>query len=93
MMLNDPRDELAGQSSFVGYLVGLAGLAQVVHALAADGNRRIPAPGDSDDLVHLLLGLASLGNAIERLAKSAPARGRPVAAARPAAPTNSRWLR
>ena len=71
MTLTDPREALADQSNFIGYLVGLAGLARVVHTLAADGDRRSDPPGDSDDFVHLLLGLASLGEAIERLANPA----------------------
>ena len=44
MTLTDPRDALAEQSSFISYLVGLAGLARVVHALAADGDRRVDPP-------------------------------------------------
>jgi hypothetical protein len=37
MSLTDPREALADQSNFIGYLVGMAGLARVVHTLAADG--------------------------------------------------------
>ena len=45
MTLTDPRDALADQSNFIGYLMGLARLARVVHALAADGDRRVrPTP-------------------------------------------------
>ena len=93
MMLTDPREALAEQSSFIGYLVGLAGLARVVHALAADGNRRADPPGEADDAVHLLLGVASVAEAIERLAESAPAQPCPPAAASPPSSTNTRWLR
>ena len=41
MTLIDPREALADQSNFIGYLLGLAGLGQVVHALAAEGD--VPA--------------------------------------------------
>jgi hypothetical protein len=93
MMLTDPRDALAEQSNFVSYLVGLAGLGRLVHALATDGDRRAdPKPG-ADDFVHLLLGLASLGGAIERLAESAPAQQYPAAATPPRPSSNVRWLR
>ena len=68
MTLTDPREALADQSNFIGYLVGLAGLARVVHTLAADGDRRPRLARESDDFVHVLLGFASLGKAIERLA-------------------------
>ena len=44
MTLTDPREALADQSNFVGYLVGLAGLARVVHTLAADGDLQAAAP-------------------------------------------------
>ena len=74
MTLTDPRESLADQSNFIGYLVGLASLARVVHALAADGERRAEQSREADDFVHVLLGVASLGEAIERMAKSATAR-------------------
>jgi hypothetical protein len=89
-MLTDPREALAEHSSFISYLVGLAGLARVVQALASDGNRRNDGPREPDDLVHLLLGLASLGEAIERLAESIPAQRNSAA---PAPSMNIRWLR
>jgi hypothetical protein len=89
-MLTDPREALAEQSSLVSYLVGLAGLARVVTALADDHNRRADPPREADDLVHLLLGLASLGEAIERLAESVPAQRNPATTT---PPTNVRWLR
>ena len=62
MTLTDPRDALAEQSSFVSYLVGLAGLARVVRALAADGDRRADPRRDADDFVHLLLGRREPGS-------------------------------
>lgn len=93
MTLTDPRDALAEQSNFIGYLMGLAGLAGVVHALAADSNRRADPPCDADDFVHVLLGLACLGDAVERLAESALT-PRQRAAAKPASAfPNTRWLR
>ena len=36
MTLTDPREALADQSDFIGYLVGLAGLSGLVHTLASD---------------------------------------------------------
>jgi hypothetical protein len=92
-MLTDPREAFAEQSNFIGYLVGLAGLARVVHALAADGNRRAGAPREADDFVHLLVAFASLGDMIEGLAESAPVPPYPAVAAAPLVPTNTRWLR
>jgi len=93
MTLTDPREALADQSNFIGYLVALAGVARVVHALAADGDRRAGGPRDSDDFVHVLLGLASIGAAIERLANSAMPQQNPTAEAPPPAAPNTRWLR
>jgi hypothetical protein len=93
MTLTDPREALADQSDFIGYLVGLAGLAQVVHTLAADGDRRAGGPRESDDFVHLLLGFASIGAAIERLANSAMAQQNPTAEASQSAAPTTRWLR
>ncbi|MCV7408915.1 hypothetical protein AWC05_07045 [Mycobacterium florentinum] len=91
MTLTDPREALADQSDFIGYLVGLAALARVVHTLAADSNRRVEAPRDADDFVHVLLGLASLGVAIERVAGSAIAQQ--ITGAEPPTPPDRRWLR
>lgn len=92
MTLTDPREMLADQSNFIGYLVGLAGVARMVHSLA-DDDRRAGVPCEADDFVHVLLGLASLGVAIERLANPAVTQQNPtVAAPLPAAPT-TRWLR
>jgi hypothetical protein len=93
MTLTDPRDDLAEQSSFVGYLMGLAGLAQLVHALAAsDDGRRTDTPHSVDDFVHVLLGVASLGQAVDRLVESTAAPHHCDAAATPAS-MNTRWLR
>jgi len=93
MTLTDPRQAFADQSSFIDYLVGLAGLARVVHTLAADGAPRSEPPRDSDDFVHVLLGLASVGAAIERLAE--PALLQRDSMQDPAASTfaTGRWLR
>jgi hypothetical protein len=91
MTLTDPREALADQSDFIGYLVGLAGLARVVHALAADSGRRAEATRDADDFVHVLLGLASLGAGVERLAGSAVVQHNP--AAKPPTTSAARWLR
>lgn len=106
MTLTDPREALADQSDFIGYLVGLAGLGQVVHTLAADsrcgGVAGYDPPGDADNFVHALLGVASIGAAIERFANSAIAQHNPngalslpvptAAASSPADPTVG-WLR
>jgi hypothetical protein len=89
MTLIDPRDALAEQSNFIGYLMGLAGLAEVVHQLA-DGDRRAEPPRDADDFVHVLLGIASLGQGIEQLAKPVPAQPDSQAAI---PSSNTRWLR
>ena len=93
MTLTDPREALADQSNFIGYLVGLAGLGRMVHMLAADGARWSEPIGDADDFVHVLLGLASLGGAIERLADSTTAQ--PNAAGDTPRPMEAtvRWLR
>jgi len=92
-MLNDPREALADQSSFVSYLVGLAGLARVVHALANEGNRRAGGAREANEIVYLLMGLSSLGEAIERLAESAPTQGPRAAETLSSPSTNTRWLR
>jgi hypothetical protein len=97
MTLTDPREALADQSDFIGYLVGLAGLAQVVHTLASDDRSsevgRAGGPRDPDDFVHVLLGFASIGAAIDRLANSAMAQRTPTAEAPPSAAPTTRWLR
>jgi hypothetical protein len=91
MTLTDPREALADQSSFIDYLMGMVGLAQVVRALAASGAYDVGTRRDTDDLVHVLLGLASLGEAIERLAELAAIQGKAETSPMPA--TAERWLR
>ena len=94
MTLTDPREALAEQSSFVSYLVGLAGLARVVRALAADGDRRADPRRDADDFVHLLLGRREPGrrrssawpNPRRHRRRTAPRRRR-------RRQSNARWLR
>ena len=85
MTLSDPRPALADRSSLIGYLMGVAALAQLIDVLALDSNRD-PAP-PADDFVHLLLGVASLGKSIEQLVALVPVACDPS----PAEP--SRWLR
>ncbi|BDB43446.1 hypothetical protein Mkiyose1088_22570 [Mycobacterium kiyosense] len=93
MTLTDPREALADQSEFIGYLVGIAGLARVVHTLAADGDRRPESPCEADDFVHVLLGVASIGAGIEQLANPVAAQQDMTAdATLPVAPS-TRWLR
>jgi hypothetical protein len=92
MTLSDPREALADQSDFIGYLVGLAGVARVVHSLATDGEGRAGHPRAPDDFVHLLLGFASLGATIEGFANSAVAQPNPSASPPPTDPS-TRWLR
>jgi hypothetical protein len=91
MTLTDPREALAEQSNFIDYLVGLAGLARTVHELAADGDPLSDPRGEPDDFVNALLGLASVGAAIERLAYPYVTQQNPIAEAS-ATPT-TRWLR
>lgn len=93
MTLTDPRVALADQSHFIGYLVGLAGLARIVHTLAADGDRPSDPRRDPDDFVHALLGLASVGAAIERLANPPAAQANLPAETRPPTASTTRWLR
>jgi len=89
MTLTDPREALADQSSFIDYLVGLAGVARVVRALAAEGDRRPGPDRDAGDFEYVLLGLAGLGTGIERLANLIAAQRDPT----PPPPTTGRWLR
>ena len=87
MTLTDPRKALAEQSSFLDYLLGLRSLAGTVRVLADDPQRIDAAP--IDDFVHVLLGVVSVGNAVDRLAQPTPAQP-------PAAEPDSfqrRWLR
>ena len=93
MTLTDPREALADQSDFIGYLVGLAGLGQLVHTLATDGERPVESPSHPDDFVYVLLGLASIGAAIERFANRATAQQDPTAEVPWSAALNTRWLR
>jgi hypothetical protein len=88
-MLTDPRAG-ADQNSFVHCLVGLAGLARVVHALAADQDRAATTSPGTDSFAYLLLGVASLGEATERLAGPAVSTRR--AADPPCRPTTPREL-
>lgn len=90
MTLTDAREALAEQSHFIDYLVGLAGLARVVHALANDDQRSDP-PRAPDDFVHALLGLAALGATIDRIANSTTAQQNPTS--KSAATQTTRWLR
>jgi hypothetical protein len=92
-MLNDPRPALAEQSSFIGYLMGVASLASAVRVLAADGRSQTDNPREADDFGYLLLGVASVGDAINRLAESARAEPCEAPAAAPPSSTNRRWLR
>ena len=90
MTLTDPREALADQSNFIGYLVGLAGLGQTVRELAADGEGASGMRREPDDFVYVLLGLASVGAAVERLANPSAIKPNPIT--EPSAPI-SRWLR
>jgi len=92
-MLTDPRPALAEQSSFIGYLLGLAGLATVVHALAAEGHSQAETQREADDFGYLLLGVASVGDAINRLAESAKAEPSDTPEEAMSASMNTRWLR
>lgn len=90
MTLTDPREALADQSSFIAYLVGLAGLGRVVHELADDGGRLSDPRCEQDDFVNILLGLASVGAAVEKLADPSAVQQNPVT--KSSAPI-TRWLR
>lgn len=91
-MLTDPIPALAEQNNFVGYLMGLAGLARAVHALGGDAspadNRR-----EVDDFVHLLLGIARVGDAISRLAESDSDEPLGITDAPTYSAADTRWLR
>jgi len=94
-MLIDPRDAFAEQGSFVNALVGLVGLARMVRALADQDGHSTPGGGQPDEFVNLLLAVVSLGDAVDRLARAAPARAAEVDAAQPtpAPSTSGAWLR
>ena len=66
-MLIDPRPELAEQSSFIGYLLGLAGLASAVRALAADGHSQADNPREADDFAAEHADAAKLAAALVKL--------------------------
>ena len=72
-MLVDPRDAFAEHGSVVHALTGLVGLARMVRARAEHDGRRAGDPGVADEFVHLLLGVASLGAAVQHLAQPDPA--------------------
>jgi hypothetical protein len=93
MTLTDPCDAFAEQSSFIGYLAGLASVSRMVHALAADHDRRSGPPRDADDLVSVLLGLASLGETVQRLINPIATQASPTDRAVTTAPSTTRWLR
>jgi hypothetical protein len=88
MSLTDPQPALAEASSFIDYLVGLAGLGQLVHALAADGGSTAT---DADDFVYLLLGLAGMAERVEQLAASQAGVTTPAEVS--GYPGTGRWLR
>jgi hypothetical protein len=67
--LTQPRAALAENACLIDYLVGLAGIGRLVRTLGTGGG----TPGEADDFVYVLLGLAALGARIERLAPPAPA--------------------
>jgi hypothetical protein len=92
-MLTDPRLALAEQSNFIGYLLGLAGAARAVHALAADGSGRVDGAHEADDFTYLLLAVAGLGEKIERLAGSEREPRYETTEGAPPRPTSMRWLR
>ena len=91
MTLTDPREALADQSNFIGYLIGLAGLGQLVHALAADGDRRADKSRDADDFVTCCSASPALGTrrATGRIHTGPTSFGSHGATL----PTNTRWLR
>lgn len=91
MTLTDPRQALADQSTFIDYLLALAGLAQAVRSLGDQRGDRAQPDCAPDDFVHLLLGIASLGATIERL--GATATPPTPALDGSASPIAARWLR
>lgn len=88
MTLTDPRAALADDCSFIGYLVGLASIGRVVHTLA--GNSEADTPHRADDFVYLLLGLASVGAAIENMGQLPGTTAQPTVHT---ATDSTRWLR
>ena len=90
-MLVDPRDAFAEHGSVVHALTGLVGLTRMVRALAEHDGRRAGDPGVADEFVHLLLGVASLGAAVQHLAQPDP--DAPAVPIPPANPAPREWLR
>jgi hypothetical protein len=86
MTLSDPRPALGEHSSLVDYLCGVVALARLIDELAHDTSSE--HGGVADDFVHLLLGVASLGAAIDGLADAPPNRQRRHVETAP-----QRWLR
>lgn len=89
MTLTDPREALADKSDFIAYLVGLAAVADMVRALAADGGSRARSARECDDFIYALLGLASTGAAVERMSNCVTALQNPTVEVAPA----TRFLR
>jgi hypothetical protein len=91
-MAIDPRPAFT-EGDVVTALAGVAGVAALVRELADTAGApasRGPST-EPDDFVHLLLGLAGLGAAVERLAPVPSPRPDGTAAAQAAAPAE--WLR
>ena len=88
MSLTDPQPALAEASTFIDYLVGLAGLGRLVHSLAAETGA---TASDADDFVHLLLGVAGMAAKVEQLAASRA--GAATTSEGSAYPDSGRWLR
>jgi hypothetical protein len=87
-MLTDPRASLAEQDTVATALTGLAHLARTVRILASAGHgSRAPVAAD-DDLIHMLLAVVSLSDAVHRLADPQP----PDAPPTPPPPPGA-WLR
>lgn len=86
MTLSDPRPALAERSSLIGYLMGIAALAQLIDLLAVDSQRGSATP--AGNFVHLLLGVASLGKSIEQLVAGDPVASDPAQGSEP-----GMWLR
>jgi len=85
MSLSDPRPAPAEHSSLVDYLSGVVALARIVDELALDSSHETHST--ADDFVYLLLGVASMGAAIEGLVD------RPAGSQHRPATTPQRWLR
>ena len=93
-MLTDPQGALAEENTVALALTGLASLARTVRMLAAAGPEDAAAtpdgPGPADDLVHVLVALAHLGEAAARLAGAPADPAPPPPSVRPAP---REWLR